>query len=489
VVDWLLEAGPELAGSASEVAFRLLRAALPHLPSTDPRRHTLASHLAQALGYQNDNAAVEELVTHTLPHVSDPDVLVALLDALARARGAKLERLPETLAAIDQALATVPTLTPQARNRLGAIAARVHHQSNDPDSAERAARPVLAEALATGDDWAVSWSANIMGAVLSDRGDNVGALPYLDQGIAATDGQPALVDARLMLLGNRSEILIWLDRLEEARATLTAMRALAERTGKLRRLARAQSVLCELSYSAGRWDDALAEAGPPDDDGEDAIIGIVVHAVAALVLLHRQQAAAGRPHLRAAREHARRLGFPANTWVQAEALDREVAGDPAGALAVYQTALADATRFTATETWLAHIVRLAVAQDERATAAEAARCADDLLTIGATPRRLAAAAHCHGLLHHDPATLLRAADGYAEAGRPLLRAQALEAAAAQLAARDDIASARSPFAAAIDIYTELGADWDLAQARARFQPYGLRRLPASANAHPPAGRR
>jgi hypothetical protein len=40
------------------------------------------------------------------------------------------------------------------------------------------ARPVLAKALATGDDWAVTWSANIMGAILTNRGDLVGALAH-----------------------------------------------------------------------------------------------------------------------------------------------------------------------------------------------------------------------------------------------------------------------------------------------------------------------
>jgi DNA-binding CsgD family transcriptional regulator len=473
VVDWLVQAGPELTGAASEVAVRLLRATIPHLSPADPRRHALASRLALALGYQNENAAVEELATQTLPHVTDPDILIALLDALARARSAQYERLPETLAAIDQALAAFPGLTPRARNRLGALAARVHYQSNDLDTAERTARTVLAKALATFDDWTVSSSANTLAAVRSDRGDNVGALAHFGQGIAATDGQPALIDHRLMLLGNRGQTLIQLDRLEEAHVALTEMRILAERTGKLRRLVSAQSYLCELSYSAGRWDDALAEAGPPDRD-EDALSGAIMHAVAALVLLHRQQTTPGRWHLRAARKHARRLRFPLGLWARAEALDREIAGDPAGALAVYRTALGNAKRLVETETWLAHIVRLATGQGDHETAAEAARRADDLRAMRATPGRVAAVAHCRGLVDHAPAALLEAADGFAEASRPLPRAQALESAALLLAERGDTAKARHPLTAAIDIYTDLGADWDLAQTARRFQPHGLR---------------
>jgi len=473
VVGWLLDAAAELAGEAAEAAVRLLRTAVGQMPAADTRRHLLVSHLARALLYQADYEAAEALVSRTLPHVTDPDVLVDLFDALNRARSARgLERLPETLAAIDHALATVPGLTAIARNRLRAIAARVHNQRNDLDNAERAARPALAEALASADQRAVAWSANTLACVLSDRGDSVGALEYLEQGIAATEGRPELIDARLLLLSNRGEFLARLDRFEEARGALIAGRALAERIGNIRRLARVQSCLCDLSYETGRWDDALAAAELPEV--EDALYWVIAHGIAALVLMHRQQVPAGRQRLAAASASGERTGFPVSPWVRAGALEREVAGDPAGALAIFTTAFAGITRPVETETWLAHIVRLAVGQGDRTTAADVARRAQELVATGVTPSRVAAAAHCRGLLDADPALLLQAADGYAAASRPLSRAQALEAAAALLAEQGDVAAARAPCVAALDGYAALGATWDLTRARARFRPYRLR---------------
>jgi DNA-binding CsgD family transcriptional regulator/tetratricopeptide (TPR) repeat protein len=433
----------------------------------------LVSHLALALGYQAEHDAVEALVSQTLPHVTDPEVLVALFDALVRARGATGARLPETLAAIDHALAAMPGLTPAARNRLRGISGRVQYLRNDLDSAERTAGPVLAEALACGDQWTVAWSANTLAVAVGDRGDMVEALEHIDHGLAATDGQPALIDLRLLLLSNQGEYLMRLDRFDEARATLATARALAERTGKIRRLAILQARLCELSYETGRWDDALAEAELPDGV-EDVAACCTAHAIAALILMHRHQMTAARPHLAAARDFDQRIGHPGHPDVPADALEREIAGDPAGALAVFQTALAGGAPPGETETWLAHIVRLALGQGERETAADAARRAEEFLAAGSTPRRVAAAAHCRGLLDADPGLLLAAADGYTAAGRPLPRAQALEAAVALLAERGDLAAARPPCIASLDEYAALGAMWDLTRARARFRPYGLR---------------
>jgi len=485
VIGWLLDVAADLAGEAAEAAVRLLRAAVAQLPAADTRRHLLVSHLARALGHQAEYEKVEALASRTLPHVTDPDVLVDLFDALTRARSASLERLPETLAAIDHALATAPRLTAVARNRLQTIASRAHYRRSDLDNAERTARPALAEAQASSDAYALAWSANTLACVRSDRGDSVGALEYADQGLAAAEGQPELIDADLLLLLNRVLFLVRLDRFDDARTTVTAARALAERVGNIRRLTQAQMSLCELSYETGRWDDALAEADQVEGVG-DAIEECLAHAIAALIYARRHQLPAAREHLAAGRPLARQVGYPETFWVRADALGREVVGDLAGALAVFTTALAGTTRPVETEAWLAHIVRLALGQDDRSTAVDVTGRAEDFAATAATPSRIAVAAHCRGLLDADPALLLQAADGYAAAIRPLSRAQALEAAAALLAEHGDVGAARAPCVAALDGYAALGATWDLTQARARFRPYGLRQ-PTRRSTRPATG--
>ncbi|MGA8457118.1 MAG: helix-turn-helix transcriptional regulator, partial [Streptosporangiaceae bacterium] len=79
------------------------------------------------------------------------------------------------------------------------------------------------------------------------------------------------------------------------------------------------------------------------------------------------------------------------------------------------------------------------------------------------PHRQANAGYCRGLLDHDANQLLAAADRYEQAGRPLLRAQALEAAAGEFIRSGDREQARSAFAQAVQVYGWLGAAADVAR--------------------------
>jgi DNA-binding NarL/FixJ family response regulator len=92
-----------------------------------------------------------------------------------------------------------------------------------------------------------------------------------------------------------------------------------------------------------------------------------------------------------------------------------------------------------------------------------------------TPRREANTLYCHGIIDHDPAQLLRAAECYAAANRPLLRAKAVEAAAADFVCSDNRDEARAAFTRAVEIYISLGAAADVARRQARFRAHGIRR--------------
>jgi hypothetical protein len=97
--------------------------------------------------------------------------------------------------------------------------------------------------------------------------------------------------------------------------------------------------------------------------------------------------------------------------------------------------------------------------------------ADHAATLAAhseIPRRRANALYCRGVLHHDAAQLLAAADRYGEAGRPLLCAKALESAAGCFVGSSDCSQARTAFIRAEEIYTSLGAVTDIARVQARL---------------------
>jgi DNA-binding CsgD family transcriptional regulator len=137
--------------------------------------------------------------------------------------------------------------------------------------------------------------------------------------------------------------------------------------------------------------------------------------------------------------------------------------------------------------WLPDVVRLAVALGDRANAEDCTEACVAEARRTPTSGKAAAAEHCRGLLTSDPALLLAAADAYELAGLPLFRGQALENAAMLLGERRDIRGARAAHASAVDIYTQLGAAWDVLRADSRLRPLGVRRGSRGRRRRPPIG--
>src|SRR5262249_13247635 len=126
---------------------------------------------------------------------------------------------------------------------------------------------------------------------------------------------------------------------------------------------------------------------------------------------------------------------------------------------------------------LADAVRLAASIGDLGTAQTLAGQAAALAADPEIPHRQANALYCRSLLDHDACGLLAAADRYRDAGWPLLRAKALEGAAAALVRPGHRAQARAAFIPAVEIYASLGAASDVARLQARFRAHGIRRGP------------
>ena len=126
---------------------------------------------------------------------------------------------------------------------------------------------------------------------------------------------------------------------------------------------------------------------------------------------------------------------------------------------------------------LADAVRLATETGDAAAAQVIAGHADTLATDSEIPHRQANVLYCRGLLDRDAPRLLAAAERYDDAGRPLSRAQALEAAAGLFVDADDRDQARAAFTRAVEVYAGLGAAADVARLQATFRAHGIRRGP------------
>jgi DNA-binding CsgD family transcriptional regulator len=161
-------------------------------------------------------------------------------------------------------------------------------------------------------------------------------------------------------------------------------------------------------------------------------------------------------------------------------MDREHAGALPEALATLTAGFTDSTEeLDEVENLLADAVRLATKIGDLGAARALAGHAAALAIESEIPHRQANALYCGGLLDHDAARLLAAAERYDDAGRPLLSARALEAAAGDLVRTGDRGQARGAFTRAVEIYSSLGAAADVARLQAVFRAHGMRRGPRS----------
>ncbi|HUK67680.1 MAG TPA: AAA family ATPase [Streptosporangiaceae bacterium] len=487
MLNWLARTAGLLVGQAPQVAAELLRQAVASSPAGSAQHDRLVGRLADAL-YRTGNAAeAEQVANQALAHAVEPDLVVDLHWTLAQCR-MRVGRFAESLATLDQALAS-PGISARHRARLLVLAARTHDHLGDVEKAGRVAATALAEASEAGDNWAMGWALHVLTIVASVPAQMTDALPLFDRALAVTQGDPALIDLRLLLQINKAVTLGEFDRYEEAFAAARQARRLADQVGTVIRLVQAHSALGQLLFETGQWAEAMAEVETLPEDLKEPISACCDLGIAAVICLHRGETAAARRYLAAAAPHAKRTGNRViGPLALARSLDCEHDDALPEALAVLTAGFADSTEeLDEIENLLADAVRLATSTGDLDTAKTLAGHAEALAAESEIPHRQANALYCRGLLEHDATRLLTAAERYGDAGRPLLSAKALEAAAGAFVSAGDRGQARAAFTRAAEIYTSLGAATDVARLQAMFRAHGIRRGPRSKHRHAQSG--
>ena len=477
VLQWLSVAADSLVDQAPAVAASLLARAVAGSPAASSRHAWLASRLADGLYRTGDVTQAERVVLRALKHAAEPDVIVDLHWTLAQCR-MLAGRTAESLSMLDKAM-TAPGITVRHRARLLVLAARTHSHLGEIEEAGQVAADALAAATEADDSWAMSWALHVLTLVTAARGDMAGTLPLFDQAIAATQADPGLTDLRLLLQLNEAVVLRCLDEYDRAFVVASEARQLAAQLGTSLRLAQAQCALGQLLFDTGRWDDALTEVSAPPEDLQEPGVACCDLGIAAVICFHRGEADAARRYLAAATPYAERIGHRViGALAHARSLDREHDGALPAALAELATGFDDSKEnLEEVEDLVPDAVRLSVQAGELTGARTLAGRAAALAAGSAVPHRLASALYCQGLLDHDAALLLGAADRYRDATRPLLAAKALEAAAGVFLHSGDRGRAREAFVQAVDAYSALGAAADVARVQAAFRPHGIHRGP------------
>jgi DNA-binding CsgD family transcriptional regulator len=477
LLSWLLDAADALVAQAPQVAADLIRYAVASCPAGSAQRGLLASRLADALYRVGDAAGAEQVASLALAHVTEPDVLIDLHWTLAQCR-LQAGKSAESLDALHRALAA-PGITARHRARLLVLAARLHSNLGEVEKAGDTARAALAAAADAGDNWAMGWALHVLITVTAMQGQTTDTLPLFDHALVVTQAEPALTDLRLLLQINKAITLGDLDRYKEAFAAAREARHLASLAGTVVRLTQAHSALGQLLFDTGQWTDALAEVQARDEALKEPGAACIDYSIAAVICFHRGDRTAARRHLDAAARYARRIGNRVIAPLTlARSLDREVVGDARSALTVLTAGFTgNAEELDEIEELVADAVRLACEIGDLGTAETLTEHAEALAASSGIPHRQANTLYCRGLLGHDPARLLEAAQRYSDGTRPLLAAKALEAAANEFIAVGDRDQARPAFTDAVEIYSSLGAATDAARLQAAFRTHGIRRGP------------
>jgi DNA-binding CsgD family transcriptional regulator len=479
MLNWLADTADLLVGQAPGVAAELLRHAVASSPAGSAQHVLLVGRLADAL-YRVGAAAEAELVANrALVNASDPDLVVDLHWTLAQCR-MRAGLFAESLAALDRALAS-PGISNRHRARLLVLAARTHSIRGDFEQAGRVATTALEVATEAGDNWAMGWALHVQTIVTGAQGRMTDTLPLFQRALVVTEADPALTDLRVLLQINQAVALGNLDRYDEAFAAARQALLLADQAGTVIRRVQAHTALGELLFDTGHWDEAMAEVDALSDEVKEPIAACCDLGIAAVICFHRGEITDARRYLAAAAPYTERIGTQViGPLVLARSLDREHAGAPADALAELMAGFAEnAEELDEIEDLLADAVRLAAGTGDLGTAQALAGHAAALADGSEIPHRRANVLYCRGLLDHDAALLLTAAERYGDAGRPLLSAKALEEAGEEFVRTDDRNQGRAAFIRAVEIYTSLGAAADVARLQARFRAHGIRRGPHS----------
>jgi len=488
-LDWLAGAAPILTHRAPQTAIELLRRAIDQVGSDDRRRDVFASWLATSLAGMGRNADASQQARQVLSRTSDPDRVAEMSWVLAYT-SLRTGHSAEALDVLAQGLAA--PLAAGWRARLLSLTALVQAVDLDTATALTTAAEAIEAGQAAPDRFAVGMGLHVMSLDRSFVGDERGNRELIDQALTVLGDDREHLDLRLLLLCNRIVADVNLDETAGIDERITLVRGLAEQAGAAR-FTQVHVMMAAHYFLQGRWDDALSELESIPELIEGRYSFLTLHGLLALIAGHRDDRTTAAVHLKAVRTEPLAIADDrrnAGHVLLARALACERDGLPAQAVAELAPVLLSpgtGLEMNVRYMCLPELTRLALAAGDRETALSATQQCQAEADEAPMPVKDAAAARCQGLLERDPLRLLTAAEHYRSAGRRLELANSLEDASVLFGEANDLVRARASLSEAIEVYTELRADWDIRRADARTRPYGVRRGQRGRRARPTTG--
>ncbi|HEV8566136.1 MAG TPA: BTAD domain-containing putative transcriptional regulator [Actinoplanes sp.] len=477
LVEWLVRNRDEIARRAPQIAGDLLRLALD---ASDPAPRELLLIALVKLDFRRDRYPVAE-AREALDIATDPADRAEMRQLLAAMRfrqGDATGAIALLRDAVDD-----PAVPEIWRTRHRVLLANFRRGSlDDLDHAERAAREIYAEAAAA-QPYEAAFAQQTLWLTASIRRDHDRALRHIERALSIVRERPELASMCFDLLDNKMFSLQNLDRLDDAERTLGEAAEFAARHDLPASLQVATAVQ---AYWRGRWDDALAQISAVTDDGpgitfhgmrEPGAVRMLLHGVGALAAGHRDMRDVALGHLAAAE------ALPASAaerescdfLIVAQALAAEQQDRPDDALTQLAPLLQPAyAPMMLRHQWLPDIIRLALSAGRRSVAERAMEiCAEEAAKEVRPARAYAADARCRALMTGDVQPARLAVAHYRQVGRLPELAATLEDAAALAAAGGRTGEAVAAAREALDLFSTLGAAWDIGRARRRLARYGI----------------
>lgn len=479
-IEWLTKAAREAASTSPETALEFLDRATELMTATDPRRELLLAERADSLMLAGRVAeavvACEWLLAHDHASTSDASARIRLGAALL-VNG----RPAQALAELD-AVAGAPASSEAERARSLGVATTARLWLGDFDGAVTTAQQAYPAAVRAGDHRSATSALATESVVACMRGEMARAMTISDEALSLADDSPDRSGHGFPVYATRGWILLEVDQLEQARRALDRGRRLCDEVGVRWPLATYQAYLAVVRFTAGAWDDAVAELEAGIEFAEETGVTYALkpsHSALALIRLHRNDL----PGARQAVENATSMGDRGSRlfdyralWAHALLLEAE--GDTEQAFAT----LADRWRLCQDAGMAVDypvvgpdLVRLARAVGDVNLAEQVAAAVSEVAADNHVPSITGAALRCRGLLIDDADVLTRAVDAYAEGPRLLELALTCEEAADPTARAGDTTRARSLLERAAEIFERLDAARGLVRVDATLRKLGVRR--------------
>jgi DNA-binding CsgD family transcriptional regulator/tetratricopeptide (TPR) repeat protein len=477
---WLAGSADRLSARAPDLAADLLSRACDATDLPADQAGPLRLGLANALLRAGRFARAEAVATQALAVGPDRKSIgqlrwILVLSCLNQGRAQAA--LTEAQRALDDA-----DLGPAERGRFHGLAAQCLRvvSTPGPGRAMQEAKDARDEGLASGDAYAMAYGLQAVAGAWRWQGRFSEGAEVAAQAATALEAAGPIMDSQLAPSLIRANCLFDLDRDDEAREAYLVDLRLAERGVGTFFLCFHHLSVARMLFLTGRWDDALTEISSAREVPDH--LGLTVHldGLAALIAVHRQDreelkrlyAALDRPLTTGPTRHT----YDDRSWGRGLAALAE--GDQAAAFGLWSGAwdqCAAGNREYCGHYLMPDLAALAVPLGKQQTAWRVVAQLERYSADRQGPALHRSVGFAAAILGGDTEQLLKAADAYAAAGRPLLEAQAREHAAEALAVASREQEARLQLEAAQDGYTRLGASWDAARADARLRAHGVRR--------------